>query len=493
MQYSNLAMRMFCSTYGRRCLSATNRHRLRFSESVSPTYRFLRAHGKPQISGQYLAGFKSSRVKAMAGADEDLLTTLKARGLFDNCTDESGLRDALQLPIKIYCGFDPTADSLHLGNLLGIIILSWFQRAGHQPVILVGGATGSVGDPSGRSQERPLLDEQTLSANVSAICDSIESILKRNGGHGDTTVLNNYDWFKDISLLGFLRDTGKFARLGTMLSKDSVRKRLESEDGLSFTEFTYQLLQGYDFLHLFRNEDVRVQVGGSDQWGNITAGTELIRRVIRVEGAYGLTFPLLLKSDGTKFGKSASGAVWLSKEKLTPYHFYQYLLNTSDSDVVTLLRMLTFLPLDHIERIEQDMSTASYIPNTAQQILATEVTRFVHGSDGLQEATKATASLRPGTDTVLDADALKLVSDTIPSATLSRSDVIDKPIVDVVASSGLLESKGAAKRMIRNGGIRVNNMKITDESKTISQSDIVGDNMVLLAAGKKNKLLLMLQ
>ena len=344
-----------------------------------------------------------------------------------------------------------------------------------------------------QTQERPLLDEKTLSANVSAICDSIESILKRNGGHGDTTVLNNYDWFKDISLLGFLRDTGKFARLGTMLSKDSVRKRLESEDGLSFTEFTYQLLQGYDFLHLFRNEDVRVQVGGSDQWGNITAGTELIRRVIRVEGAYGLTFPLLLKSDGTKFGKSASGAVWLSKEKLTPYHFYQYLLNTSDSDVITLLRILTFLPLDHIERIEQDMSTASYIPNTAQQILATEVTRFVHGSDGLQEATKATASLRPGTDTVLDADALKLVSDTIPSATLSRSDVIDKPIVDVVASSGLLESKGAAKRMIRNGGIRVNNMKITDESKTISQSDIVGDNMVLLAAGKKNKLLLMLQ
>lgn len=272
-----------------------------------------------------------------------------------------------------------------------------------------------------------------------------------------------------------------------------MRSRLASEDGLSFTEFSYQLLQGYDFMHLFKNENVSAQIGGSDQWGNITAGTELIRRVLREDGAHGLTFPLLLKSDGSKFGKSASGAIWLSKERLSPYKFYQHLLATDDRDVVRLLRMLTFIPLDEISVIESNMNVDDYVPNTAQRILAEHVTQFVHGVDGLREAFEATNSLKPGSDTILDANALQLVSDSIPSASLDREIVIGSLVVDVMTASGLLESKGAAKRMIRNGGIRINNIKVTDESQIIVSSDVIGDDMILLAAGKKNKLLLRLE
>ena len=332
-----------------------------------------------------------------------------------------------------------------------------------------------------------------MAKNTRAIRCSIEEILRRDSHHAEITVVDNYDWFKDVTLLDFLRDAGKFARLGTMLAKDSVRSRLASEDGLSFTEFSYQLLQGYDFMHLFKNENVSAQIGGSDQWGNITAGTELIRRVLREDGAHGLTFPLLLKSDGSKFGKSASGAIWLSKERLSPYKFYQHLLATDDRDVVRLLRMLTFIPLDEISVIESNMNVDDYVPNTAQRILAEHVTQFVHGVDGLREAFEATNSLKPGSDTILDANALQLVSDSIPSASLDREIVIGSLVVDVMTASGLLESKGAAKRMIRNGGIRINNIKVTDESQIIVSSDVIGDDMILLAAGKKNKLLLRLE
>ena len=470
MQYSNLAMRMFCSTYGRRCLSATNRHRLRFSESVSPTYRFLRAHGKPQISGQYLAGFKSSRVKAMAGADEDLLTTLKARGLFDNCTDESGLRDALQLPIKIYCGFDPTADSLHLGNLLGIIILSWFQRAGHQPVILVGGATGSVGDPSGRSQERPLLDEKTLSANVSAICDSIESILKRNGGHGDTTVLNNYDWFKDISLLGFLRDTGKFARLGTMLSKDSVRKRLESEDGLSFTEFTYQLLQGYDFHKLNIDYNCILQMGGSDQWGNIICGIDLSRRLAGKE-LYGLTTPLLTTSSGQKMGKTEDGAIWLNfisdKDNYSthPRDFWNYWRDkTENNDVGKFLKLFTDMPLNEIDEIEK---LENEDIEKGKELLATKITELVHGKDSDWKSKKTIILKKEDFE-----NGYGLLS------LLSNDDL------------GLAKSNSEARRFIQSKAVKLNGELIDDEKYTLTLGSFKKSKEIEISLGKKKKIII---
>lgn len=421
-----------------------------------------------------------------------LLENLKARGLFENCTDEEGLEQSLSTPIKVYCGFDPTADSLHLGNLLGIVVLSWFQRFGHQPVVLLGGATGRVGDPSGKSQERPLLAEDVLQGNSDSIRTLIQNIICSGSDSTPVLVVDNYDWFKNMSFLDFLRDVGKYARVGSMLSKDSVRSRLDSESGLSFTEFSYQLLQGYDFMHLFSREGVSVQVGGSDQWGNITAGTELIRRVIKKEGAQGLTFPLLLKSDGSKFGKSASGAVWLSREKLSPYKFYQYLLGTTDSDVIRLLKMLTFLPLEVIHQIEHDMSTPNYIPNTAQRLLAEEVTSFVHGERGLEEAVKATESLRPGNDTVLDAESLKMASESIPQVNIDRKAVIGSMIVDVMPMSGLLPTKGATRRMIANGGVRVNNVKVENDSQTVEESDVIGGDMILLAAGKKNKLLVYL-
>ena len=423
---------------------------------------------------------------------DDVLSILKSRGLVDNCTNEAGFIEALKMPLKVYCGFDPTADSLHLGNLLGIVVLSWFHRTGHEPVVLLGGATGRVGDPSGKSRERPLLDEELLRQNVAAIRESISVILSRGQGHRGVSIVDNYDWFKDITLLDFLRDAGKFARLGNMLSKDSVRSRLDSEEGLSFTEFSYQLLQGYDFMHLFASSQVVVQVGGSDQWGNITAGTELIRRVCRQDGAFGLTFPLLLKSDGTKFGKSASGAIWLSKERLSPYKFFQHLLLTSDNDVIKLLKMLTFMSLEDIDVLESSMSRVDYVPNTAQKVLACEVTRFVHGEDGLAEALKVTESLKPGSNAILDVDSLRLASDVVPSVSLARDRVLGQTIVDVLALSGLLESKGAAKRMLLNGGIRLNNMKITEESQQVTESDILGENMFLLAAGKKNKLVVYL-
>jgi tyrosyl-tRNA synthetase len=421
-----------------------------------------------------------------------LLEILKTRGLFENCTDEEALEQSLSTPIKVYCGFDPTADSLHLGNLLGIVVLSWFQRFGHQPVVLLGGATGRVGDPSGKSQERPLLAEDVLQGNSDSIRLLIQNIIGSGSDSTPVLVVNNYDWFKNMSFLDFLRDVGKYARVGSMLSKDSVRSRLDSESGLSFTEFSYQLLQGYDFMHLFSHEGVSVQVGGSDQWGNITAGTELIRRVAKKEGAQGLTFPLLLKSDGSKFGKSASGAVWLSREKLSPYKFYQYLLGTTDSDVIRLLKMLTFLPLEVIHQIEQDMSTPNYIPNTAQRVLAEEVTSFVHGERGLEEAVKATESLRPGNDTVLDAEVLKMASESIPQVNIDRKAVIGSMIVDVMPMSGLLPTKGATRRMIANGGVRVNNVKVESDSQTVEESDVIGGDMILLAAGKKNKLLVYL-
>lgn len=405
--------------------------------------------------------------------------------MLESVTSEDLKSASTSSSLKVYCGFDPTAESVHLGNLLGIIVLSWFQRCGHRPVALIGGATGRVGDPSGKSAERPELDTLTLEQNVRGITGTISRIL---GNSGDSfEILNNYDWWKDVKLLDFLRDVGKFARVGTMMSKESVKKRLESEQGMSYTEFTYQLLQGYDFLHLFQNEGVKVQIGGSDQWGNITAGTDLIRRILQAEGAYGLTFPLLLKSDGTKFGKSEDGAVWLSPTMLSPYKFYQYFFTVPDADVIRFMKILTFLDLEEIEELERQMKSPGYAPNTAQRRLAEEVTRFVHGEEGLQEALKATEALRPGAETKLDWKTIERIADDVPSCTLAYDQVLNLSIVDISVSSGLLESKSAARRMLKQGGLYLNNCRVDSESKRIEAEDIVDGKVLLLSAGKKNK------
>ncbi|XP_056699460.1 LOW QUALITY PROTEIN: tyrosine--tRNA ligase, chloroplastic/mitochondrial-like [Spinacia oleracea] len=421
----------------------------------------------------------------------NVVEILEQRGLIESITSEN-LRSACSLkdshpPLKVYCGFDPTAESLHLGNLIGIIVLSWFQRCGHKPVAVLGGATGLVGDPSGKASERPDLDDVTLDKNIRGIKSILNKILSRFGDD-KFLILNNYDWWKDVSFLDFLKNVGKYARVGVMMSKESVRKRLESEQGMSFTEFSYQLLQGYDFLHLYKNEGIYVQIGGSDQWGNITAGTELIRKILAVEGAYGLTFPLLLKSDGTKFGKSEEGAIWLSPALLSPYKFYQYFFTVPDSDVVRFLRILTFLEIEEIEEIERDMKRPGYVPNSAQRRLAEELTHFVHGEEGLKEAIKATEALRPGFETKLDWKTIEGIAEDVPSCCLAYDEVLKLSIVDISVLAGLLESKSAVRRMLKQGGLYLNNIRIDNESKKIEADDIVDGKVLLLSAGKKNKM-----
>lgn len=433
-------------------------------------------------------------------ARPNVVEILEERGLLDSVTNEN-IRSACSDPnlghLKVYCGFDPTAESLHLGNLLGIIVLSWFQRCGHKAVALIGGATGRIGDPSGKSQERPELDASTLEKNIVGIKSIITKILSQNmsldpnvGSSDDSfAILNNYDWWKEVRLLDFLKDVGRFARVGTMMAKESVKKRLESDQGMSYTEFTYQLLQGYDFLHLFQNEGVNVQIGGSDQWGNITAGTELIRKILQAEGAYGLTFPLLLKSDGTKFGKSEDGAIWLSPSMLSPYKFYQYFFSVPDVDVVRFLKILTFLDMEEINELESKMKSPGYAPNTAQQRLAEEVTRFVHGEDGLNEALKATEALRPGSETKLDWRTIEGIAEDIPSCSLSYDQVLNISVVDLSVSAGLFTSKSSARRLLKQGGIYLNNSRVDSESKKIDAEDIVDGKVLLLSAGKKNKVI----
>ncbi|BFG19847.1 hypothetical protein CerSpe_061210 [Prunus speciosa] len=418
---------------------------------------------------------------------QNVVEILEERGLLESLTSEhlrQACSDPSLPPLKVYCGFDPTAESLHLGNLLGIIVLSWFQRCGHRPVALIGGATARIGDPSGKSLERPELDLDTLTLNTSGVSNNITRIL------GGISIVNNYEWWKEVRLLEFLKDVGRYARVGSMITKESVKKRLESEQGMSYTEFTYQLLQGYDFLYLFQNEGINVQIGGSDQWGNITAGTELIRKILRADAAaYGLTFPLLLKSDGTKFGKSEDGAVWLSPSMLSPYKFYQYLFSVPDADVVRFLKILTFMDMDEIKQLENEMKGPGYLPNTAQRRLAEEVTRFVHGQDGLDEALKATEALRPGADTKLDWKTIQAISEDVPSCSFPYNQVLDLSLVDLSVSSGLLDSKSAARRLLKQGGLYLNNSRVDNENKRVEPQDIVDGKLLLLSAGKKNKVL----
>lgn len=420
------------------------------------------------------------------------------------------LRPPHQRSLPVYCGFDPTADSLHLGHLTGIVVLAWFRRCGHTPVALLGGATGRVGDPSGRAAERPVLTEEALNANVAGIRATLEALLGREtcAARGPAPrILDNVDWFGPVSLLDFLRDVGKHARVGAMLSRDSVRSRMDADgDGMSFTEFTYQLLQGYDFVHLAREHGVRVQIGGSDQMGNVVAGLDLMRRInaaaagggdyspAPADRCYGVTFPLLTKSDGTKMGKSADGAVWLSPARLSPFKFYQHLLNSvPDADVCGFLRKLTFLPLEDIDALEAGLKagpSSGYEPNSAQRLLASEVTRFVHGDAGLDQALAATAALRPGAATVLDAATLEAAAGDGPSATLPRAAVVGAPLVDVLVAVGMQPSKAAARRLVAGGGVALNNVKVLDAALELSAADLIGDRLALLAAGKKNKLLL---
>lgn len=386
-----------------------------------------------------------------------------------------------------YVGFDPTSDSLHVGNLLPIMLLKHFQLAGHKPFALVGGATGMVGDPSGKSAERNLMDEATLNHNVKCVGEQLTRFLDFENGENKAVLVNNYDWMKEFSFLNFIRDVGKHITVNYMMAKDSVKKRIET--GISFTEFSYQLLQGYDFLHLYRTNKVRVQFGGSDQWGNITTGTELIRKMERGD-AYAFTCPLLTKADGGKFGKTESGTVWLDPAKTSPFQFYQFWLNASDADAPKLARFYTLFSQAEIESLEKEHNEAPHL-RILQKAIAEEVTLRVHGKEGLAAAISATNVLF-GKSTKEDLQQLNSedflsVFDGVPQAKVKRSDIeAGISIVDVfVAKSNFLSSNGEVKRELKANSISVNKEKV-GENYVIGNSDLLNNKYILLGKGKKN-------
>ena len=417
----------------------------------------------------------------------DLVTCLKQRGFIDAFTGDD-LQTLLQSPIKAYIGFDPTADSLHLGNFVGMQILSWLQKFGHTPVVILGGATGKIGDPSGKSKERPLLDDKTIAHNIECIRKNFEKVLDFSGNLPMPIFLNNADWFASFSFIDFLRDIGKHFRIGTMLAKESVRSRIQSDEGMSFTEFSYQIIQSYDFYHLFK-EGVCLQMGGSDQWGNITAGVDLIRKLTGKVG-YGLTFPLLTRSDGKKFGKSEEGAVWLSEDKCSAYQFYQYLIRVLDEDVISLMKRLTCVPMEEILELETNMKSPKYIPNTAQKRLAQDLTVRIHGKESFERALKASEGSKLGSTEALSVEVIDQIALDLPNVECSKCEINGRKFSEVAVLCGLLTSKGEANRLIQNQGAYINHVKVEDLGRVIEESDLIGGKFLLLGAGRKKQILI---
>ena len=420
---------------------------------------------------------------------------LKWRGLLHDLMPETE-NFLLEQPTKGYIGFDPTADSLHIGSLVQIIILMHFQRAGHAPIVLVGGATGMIGDPSGKSDERNLLDQETLEKNCKGILKQLEQFLNFDPSIPNPAILvNNYDWMKSYSLIEFSRDIGKHLTVNYMMAKESVKKRLGSESkvGMSFTEFTYQLLQGFDFLHLYKTMDCKIQMGGSDQWGNITTGTELIRRK---EGgkAYAITCPLIKKADGTKFGKTEDGNVWLDKSRTSPYKFYQFWLNTSDEDALNYIKIFTFLHKTAIEKIIKEHEEAPHV-RLLQKTIAEEVTSLVHGKEAYLKAVEASQILfGKATGEVLqklEPDTFLELFEGVPQAEITREQI--QTGLDIIAAlaseTGFLNSNGEARRAIKENAISVNQSKV-DQEYTIGEKDLIANQYVLLQRGKKNYFIL---
>jgi tyrosyl-tRNA synthetase len=386
-----------------------------------------------------------------------------------------------------YVGFDPTADSLHIGNLVPIMLLMHFQRAGHKPVVLVGGATGMVGDPSGKSEERKLLSVEDINHNLECQKMQLMSFLNFDEGDNKAEVVNNYDWFKDFTFLDFIRDAGKHITVNYMLAKDSVKKRLET--GMSFTEFTYQLVQGYDFYWLYKNKNCKLQLGGSDQWGNIVTGTELIRRKAQGE-AFALTCPLITKADGSKFGKSEGGNVWLDPKRTSPYKFYQYWLNVSDEDAVNFIKFFTLLTKEEINTLIEEHSQAPHL-RVLQKALAKDVTVRVHSENDYNAAVEASQILfgKGTTETLkkLSEDMLLSVFEGVPQSTVSKSEFESGiGIIDFVSEkTGIFNSKGEARRMLKDNGVSINKAKVKDTYE-IGTKDLLNGKYILVQKGKKN-------
>ncbi len=426
---------------------------------------------------------------------KDFVQELEWRGMIH--TIMPGAKEQLQKEMTTaYLGIDPTADSLHIGHLVGVMILKHFQMCGHRPIALIGGATGMIGDPSGKSQERNLLDEATLRHNQEAIKNQLAKLIDFDSTADNHALLvNNYDWMKEFSFLDFARDIGKCITVNYMMAKDSVKKRFNGEgDGMSFTEFTYQLLQGYDFLHLYNEYNCKVQLGGADQWGNITTGTELIRRKLGSEAeAFAITCPLITKADGTKFGKTESGNVWLDARYTSPYKFYQFWLNVSDDDAKRYIKIFTLLDRETVENLIAEHDEAPHL-RVLQKRLAEEVTTMIHSKEELEKA-QAASNILFGNATSealrsLDEATLLQVFEGVPQFTISRTD-LGKPFVDVVAElCKVFPSKGECRKMVQGGGVQLNKEKVADAMREVAESDLIAGKYLLVQKGKKNYFLI---
>ena len=417
-----------------------------------------------------------------------LIEELKERGLVDALTDPA-IAEALDRPLTLYCGFDPSAKSLQAGNLVSIIVLRRFQQAGHKVIALVGGATGLIGDPSGKSAERNMLTVEQVAENKKGIRENLSRILDFDGPNA-AIMVDNYDWYSGTSAIEFLRDIAINFRVPQMLAKESVKKRLEASEGaLTFTEFSYQILQGNDFLHLFDNFGCSLEIGGTDQWGNITAGTDLVHRM-RGKTAFGLTFPLLLDSTGRKFGKSEGNALFLDASMTSEYDWYQYFLRSADADVIRYLKVFSMKSLDEIAELESQMK-ANPEARIPQKALAEELTRLVHGEKGLEKALGATRTLFSGDVAGKSAEELETIFRDVKSAEMPRPDVEGKCVYAVAAAAGMFKSNGEARRMAAQGGLSLNGAKI-DEKRVFCESDFIDGRVAILRQGKKNNFLMKL-
>lgn len=415
----------------------------------------------------------------------DLLQDLQWRGIIYQQTDEEGMKDLLEKEkISLYCGMDPTGDSMHIGHLLPFLTLRRFQNAGHRPIVLVGGATGLIGDPKA-TEERVLQTEETVQKNVEALTTQLKKIFDFEGENG-AFMVNNYDWTAPMNVITFLRDYGKHIGINYMLAKDTIASRLET--GISFTEFAYTLLQGMDFKHLYEKHGCKLQIGGSDQWGNITTGLELIRKMTSEDSkAFGMTIPLVTKADGTKFGKTESGAVWLDAKKTSPYEFYQFWINAADADVVKYLKYFTFLSKEEIEALEQSVQEEAHL-RKAQKALAEEMTRMIHGEEALEQAVKITEALFSGDIKNLSAAEIKEGFKDVPSYEAEQGEELG--LIELLVSSKISPSKRQAREDVTNGAIYVNGERVTDLDYVLSEEDKIEEQFTVIRRGKKKYFLI---
>ncbi len=411
----------------------------------------------------------------------ELLEDLKWRGLLYQQTDEEGLEKVLnEEKISLYCGTDPTADSLHIGHIVPFLTLRRFQQHGHRPIVLVGGATGMIGDPSFKAEERQLLSDEQIAKNVAGIRRQLEHIFDFESENG-AMLVDNKDWFGEMSAISFLRDYGKLLSINYMLAKENVASRLET--GISFTEFSYMLIQGADFSHLYDKYKCRLQIGGSDQWGNITTGLEVIRKTHSEEAkAFGITMPLITKADGTKFGKTAGGSVWLDAAKTSPYEFYQFWINTADAEVINYLKIFTFMSREEIEALESSVQAEPHL-RKAQQALAEEMTRLIHGEEALDQAIRISKALFSGDLKALTVAEMKDAFKDVPTAEMEKA---DKNIVDFIVEAGVSSSKRQAREDVTNGAISLNGEKVTDLAYEVTAADRLDEAFTIVRRGKKN-------